>query len=136
MLSINSWLLLAASRVVWNAAAAFRALLIDSTSLGAERVVAAAVTMVVVFVSESFFFDFLAPVKTLLTAVGGLPEITVVVAAVGAIVGCGDILWPALAATGLTLPPVQEAFGSSRLLLFAVTVGATLAGLTVFSSAG
>lgn len=92
----------------------------------------AAVTLVVGFVSESFFFDFLAPVETLLAV--GLPEITVVVT-VGVIGVCRDMFWPGMA-TGLTLPPVQEAFGSNRLLLFAVTVGATFVGLTVFSSAG
>lgn len=60
--------------------------------------VAGEATLVVVFVSESFFFDFLAPVETLL-AVGLLPQTTAVVvtvveddAAVGVIVvGCGDI---------------------------------------------
>lgn len=136
MFSISRGLLLMASRVVVWIAATFRALLIVSTSLGGIDgvVVGAVVTVVTVVVRESFFFDFLAPVEALLAV--GLPEITVVVA-VGAFRGCESAFccnWPALA-TGLTLP-VEEVFGSCRLLLFAVTVGAAFAGLTVFSSAG
>lgn len=135
MFSISRGLLLRASRVVVWIAATFRALLIVSTSLGGiDGVVVGAVVTVVAVVRESFFFDFLAPVEALLAV--GLPEITVVVA-VGAFGGCESAFccnWPALA-TGLTLP-VEEVFGSCRLLLFAVTVGAVFAGLTVFSSAG
>lgn len=132
MFSISRGLLLTRS----SDDATFRALLIDSTSLaGIEG------SVVTLFVTESFFFDFLAPAVETLLAIG-LPEITVVVTVVAGafvVVGCD---WPALAPTGLTLPPVMEevVFGSfSKLLLFAVTVGAAAiltAGLTVFSSAG
>lgn len=133
MFSISRGLLLTRS----NDDATFRALLIDSTSL-AGIVEGSVVTLLV---TESFFFDFLAPAVETLLAIG-LPEITVVVTVVAGafvVVGCD---WPALAPTGLTLPPVMEevVFGSfSKLLLFAVTVGAAAiltAGLTVFSSAG
>lgn len=132
MFSISRGLLLTRS----SDDATFRALLIDSTSLaGIEG------SVVTLLVTESFFFDFLAPAVETLLAIG-LPEITVVVTVVAGafvVVGCD---WPALAPTGLTLPPVMEevVFGSfSKLLLFAVTVGAAAiltAGLTVFSSAG
>lgn len=133
--SISSGLLLLmVSKDAWIATT-FLALLIVSTSLGdIDEADGTVVTAADVAMSESFFFDFLAPVDTLLAV--WLPEITVVVA-VGAFVGCGSAFccnWPALI-TGLTLP-VEEVFGSWRLLLFAVTVGAALAGLTVFSSAG
>lgn len=120
--------------------ATFRALLIVSTSLGGIEgaVVAPTATLLV---AESFFFDFLAPAVETLLAIG-LPGITVVVTVVVGVVVVADCDWPALAATGLTLLPVvvEAVFGScSKLLLFAVTVGAAAvltAGLTVFSSAG